>query len=387
MKIAYILDAFPKISETFILNEILAMQDKGIEIEVFAFTMPKEKKVHSQTQKVNNVKYFNNTFFFKKIYAHFYWFFKNPIKYVYTAFLAINIENGLLKLFLLNLYDVMIVDRKKTNHIHAHFGKTASNMAMLINLLTGTPFTFTTHRYDIFQDPPGNYKIKSNLAKKHITISEFNKRYLLDKFGIAPDKIKVIHCGIDFQTINQKMKNTDANIILSVGRLDKQKGFDNLIKACLELKKLNIAFQCLIIGDGIEKTNLSKLIENLELTNNIFLRGSMIQTEVLDLLSTSKLFVLASRSEGIPVSLMEAMAVGVPVIGPKVTGVGELIEDGEEGFLVEPEQIKLLSKKIELLLNDAGLREKFIKKGYEKVYRYFNLKTETDKLFEIWNMP
>ena len=385
MKVAYVLDTFPKISETFILNEILEMQKNGIEIEVFAFSKTNEDKSHSGISNIKKIEYYSKHKITEELRHHFYLFLTHPKNYLKALLFSLNWKNQVLKLFINKISFILLIDKAKPDHIHAHFGHRASNMAMLINLLYGTPFTFTTHRYDIFDAPPRNYKIKSELAKKHITISEFNKRYIIDKFNVAERNISVIHCGVDFQRKFPVRNLSNENIILSIARLEKLKGLDVLIKTCAELKKKQIQFQCLIAGDGAERIKLEQLINEYSLDSQVKLLGNITQDEIFELLSKASIKVLPSRSEGIAVALMEAMAMKVPVISTDIYGIPELIDDGMSGFLVEPENVLKLTEKIETLLKNSELRQKFSENGYRKVYTEFNLSTETSKLLKIWN--
>lgn len=384
MKVIYILDVFPKISETFILNEILEIQRKGITIEVFAFSRANEDKIHPSVKEINYLYYLPRKNFCKLVYAHLYWFFKKPHTYAKALLFALRPSNEISKLFLKNLYDVILISGRDADHIHAHFGRVSSNLALLTHLLTGVDFTFTTHRYDIFESPSRNYKIKSTLAKRHIAISEYNKKYIVERFGVDEEKISVIHSGIDFEQTFPPVKHNGEAIIISVARLDKQKGLDNLIKACYKLKKQGIIFKCLILGEGPERRKLEKLIEELNLVDEVKLLGNKTQSEVFESLATAAIKVLSSRSEGIPVSLMEAMALRVPVIGPNVNGVSELIENGKCGFLVLPNDIDSLVEKIKVLLSNDELRKGFAEAAYNKVLKDFNLEIETDKLVKIW---
>lgn len=383
MKAVYIIDSFPRITTTFILNEILEIQAKGVDVEVMAFEGSKENRVHPRVSEVKAISYFANDRV-SPLKAHAHFFFRNPLRYINTLLLALNADHEIYSFFRRNLNYAYMVSRAKPNHIHAHFGKNASNLSMLVHLLTGIPYSFTTHRYDIFERPPKNYRIKSRLAKRHITISQYNKDYIVKEFNVEPRCIDIVHCGIDFTRIPVVSPNYASTRIISVARLEKFKGRDILIKACAELKKEGIQFECLIVGDGPEKEALDQLIKELGVGNEVKLYGNAIQDEVFKLMSESAIKVLSSYSEGIPVALMEAMAMNIPVIGPKITGVPELIEDGKEGFLVEPGDVKLLALRMKTLLLDQNLRRSFVQKAYVKVRALFDNKVETDKLLAIW---
>jgi len=383
MKVIEIIDTFPKISETFILREILAIQKKGVDIEVFAFTKPNQNIIHAEVNDVRKVTYFLKSTFSEKIYAHFYWFLKKPFTYMKTALFAVNRHNGIGRLFVENLYDVIIINNQKPEHIHAHWPKSA-DFAMLVYLLTDVPYTFTTHRYEIFDNPSKNYKIKSKLAKKHVTVTEYNRQYIIHNFGVDARDITVVHSGLDFTRSYPVADSKGKNTMISIARLEKNKGLDILIRACSLLKKEKFVFECLIAGDGSERGNLDGLIKELGLLQEVKILGYKSQEEIIELLGRAKLLVLPSRSESLGNVFTEARACRVPVIGPNTLGVPEVITDGVDGFLVEPDNIDELVNKIKTLLTNEPLREKFIEKGFRKAFEQFNVDYETSKLLRLW---
>jgi len=383
MKVIEIIDRFPKVSETFILREILAMQKKGVDIEVFAFEKYDEGIEHPEVNDVRKVTYFPKTTFFDEVFAHFHWCFKRPFTYLKTARFAMNPHNGVRRLFLHNLSGVVIIYCQKPDHIHAHWLQ-SSDFAMLIHLLTGISYSFTTHRAEIFDVSPENYEIKSELAKKHITVTEYNRNYIVHHFGVDESEIAVIHSALDFTRNYPVADSTGKNTIVSIGRLEKVKNLDALVRACSVLKEKKFDFECLIAGEGSQKVTLERLIESLNLSDEVKLLGYKTQQEILDLLSRARLLVLPSRSEGWPNVFTEAWACKVPVIGPNIMGIPDILQDGEDGFLVEPDDIDMLAGKIEILLTNESLRKKFVENGYRKAFEQFNLDTETDRLLDIW---
>ena len=388
MNIIYILYEFPNLTETYILNEILMVQRKGIAVNIFAFGKTNENMIQPGMGKIKNLSYMSEKNILKLLYGHLYWLIKNPVNYIYVLFFAIKPSNGIRRLFLIRLYDIIKITKCKPQHIHAHFGGKAADMAMLVNLLTGISFTFTTHAHDIFYMPPPNYRIKSRLAKKHITIANYNKKHIVKKFSVRPTDVEVIHCGFDFNfTRKSSLPSQDnKNLIMTVARLEEVKGLDILIKACSELKKQGVYFTCFIIGGGSQKKYLGQIIDELYLNDKVRLLGSKTYDEVLDLISEATVVVLPSRSEGIPNALIEAMALKIPVVGSNIGGVPELIEDGNSGFLVKPGNALQLTEKIKILLSDISLRKTFAENGFIKVRKEFNLDTEVDKLINLWKI-
>lgn len=395
MKVAYLLNIFPKISETFILNEMLVMQKKGVSVEVFAYADQKEAFVHPNVRGIKSVTYFFKANIFQILFAHLYWLLKNPAGYFRAVGFVLKHGDRIRKLFVVHLYDTVLVHRSKSDHLHAHFGESlgdiaSANLAMVLHVLSGIPYTFTTYAHDIFDKPATNYPIKSGLAKKHITVSEYGKRYLVEKLGVEEKDIHVVVSGIDFEQVSAFAKRADGasapdkKIILCIARLSKEKGLEILVKACKLLADAGTEFQCVIIGDGVLRGSLQGLIRELGLSGRVVLAGHQTQPQVFEWLNKATLMVLPSYSEGIPLSLMEAMAFRVPVVASDICGNPELIQSGENGFLVPAGDVEGFAEKIKELLENERLREAFIKTGYEKVFREFNLDTQVDKLLQIW---
>jgi len=384
LKVVYILEAFLRRSETFILNEIVGLQERGVDVIVYAFNEEKAGHQHLECKRVKDVRYFPKLNKLQKIGAHIYWLINQPEKYYELLKLVFNPAAGIKRCFISHLAYVKLVLREKPDIVHAHFGWGASDFALLLHLLSGVQYTFTTHGTDVLNFPPRNYRFKSRLAKKHITVSQFNKRFLIEKHNVPEQYIDVVYCGINLSRIYPERKTPIDNLIVCVARLDFIKGVDVLIKACHKLKQQNINVKCLIIGEGPDKPYLEELINNLHMKESIKLEGGLPQEEVFEILSKSKIKVLPSRCESMGVALMEAMAMRVPVIAPGVAGVSELVEDGRSGFLVSPNDVDTMAEKIKLLLNNNQLYERFVENGYQKICQKFKSSDQINRLMDIW---
>lgn len=385
MNVTYIVDAFPRISQTFILNEVLEVQRQGITVQVFSLDRPNEPVVHPGVAEVRHILYPPKGRRSRLLSAHGYWFLTRPRRYIKALFYAVRHSGGnTAALFFKKINWVSFISRTRPDHLHAHFGHRSASLAMLASMLTGVRYTFTSHGYDVFVTPPDDYPIKTKLAKRHIAVSEYNRQYLARRFGIPDKKISVIHCGVDFRPSMPRHTPQAMPRVISVARLEPEKALDVLVQACAMLKKEGMAFHCLIVGEGTERVALECLINDLGLQDVVRLAGALPQNRVFELLAESTVKVLSSRSEAMGVALMEAMAIGVPVIGPRVNGVGELVEDGKEGFLVPPGDVACLADRLKRLLLDKELRDVFAQRAYQKVKAQFNLECEVQKLLEIW---
>jgi colanic acid/amylovoran biosynthesis glycosyltransferase len=409
MKILYFLGAFPKLSETFILNEITELIDLKNQITIISGHKPKEKKIHDKVKKydlINKTRYLNFYPFSKtQKYSRLKIFeegtkelFKNKIltqeQKLKLLKLCYNNKIGreiTFKRFLCCLETIKIIKENNIEHIHCHFASENVNIINIINQIQTISYTFTTHAYDIFINPDKNIKKWADNAKKVITISEYNKRYMIDNFGIDKNKIEVIHCGIELDKFSPiKYNNKGTFKILSIARLTEKKGIRYLIEACKILKDKNISFKCNILGDGILKDELQKLIEKLNLNGIVILKGRVTQDEVLKEFENCNVFVLPcveaanGDKDGIPVSLMEAMAREIPVISTDVTGNPELIENDISGLIVSQKDAKSLAESIIKIKNDNNLAEKIRKKGREKVMKEFNIEKNVKRLKEVF---
>ena len=395
-RIAYILNNFPALSETFIVNEILELKRAGFDIRIYARKKQESTKCGKDVLDLaKEVYYFheNEAPILRKMYLHLYFLFRSPIRYIRaTLFVKSLGDKGTLWRFRQSVFLAKKIVDTKSEHIHAHFANLATEYAMWVSKLTGIPYSFTTHAVDIFADPKF-IKEKINNAKFVVTISNYNKNYFIENYpGINSEKIKVIHCGVKIPPPeNLIKKETDIFTILSVGRLVRKKGFSYLIDACSILRhKEGIDFKCEIIGEGPQRDVIRQCIISNKLDGLVTLRGELAHEEVLRNLKKADLFVLPSITEldnnrdGIPVSLMEAMAAGVPIISTTVSGIPELVKDGA-GLLVPEKDVGALSeaiRKIYRLKEDE--RRKMGEVGRRIVETEFNPKYEIEKLVRLF---
>lgn len=222
-------------------------------------------------------------------------------------------------------------------HIHAHHGYFSSWVAMVAARLLGIGFSFTLHGSDLLLHPAW-----LNLKLKHcdfcVTISEFNRRHILANYPeIAPDKILVQHLGVHVRAAANYIPATNRRFtVLAVGRLHPVKDHGFLLRACNEITSHGIPLCCWIAGEGPEREALQQKIFDLNLCGSVHLLGHLSPSQLDVCYNNADLIVLTSRSEGIPLTLMEAMVRGKPVLAPAISGIPELIRDGITGFLYDP---------------------------------------------------
>ena len=240
--------------------------------------------------------------------------------------------------FLGACYAVQLQEHDVT-HIHVHHGYFASWIAMTAASLLGISYSLTLHGSDLLLH--ANYlDVKLAACRFCVTISEYNRRYILAHYALAQEKVIVSRMGVEVpeQISAQRLgeEGRDVFRLLAVGRLHRVKDHEFLIKACARLATGSRNFECSIAGEGPERRKLERLITNLGLAQEVHLLGHVDRPRMGALYERADVVVLTSRSEGIPLVLMEAMARGKIVLAPAITGIPELVMTGKTGFLYEP---------------------------------------------------
>jgi glycosyltransferase involved in cell wall biosynthesis len=237
----------------------------------------------------------------------------------------------------MGVYLAILLRKHAVQHIHVHHGYFAAWVAMVAARLLGITYSLTLHGSDLLVR--GDYlDMKLANCKFCITISEFNRRYIFEHYPLTPAaRILVQRMGVECTTrrppLEDRLMNASCFRILAVGRLHPVKDHAFLIEACRRLTDQGVDFLCRIAGDGPERGRLSELIRDLNLNSHVELLGELSRAELPAAYSWSDVVVLTSKSEGIPLTLMEAMAMGKLVLAPNITGIPELVINGKTGFL------------------------------------------------------
>ena len=240
--------------------------------------------------------------------------------------------------------------QRGVEHIHVHHGYFASWMAMVAAQLLGITYSLTLHGSDLLLH---GVFLEEKLRKcaAAFTVSEFNLRFLQDRYPECANKIRLRRLGTTLRTSRPRrtLDPDEPLVILTIGRLHAVKDHNFLLQSCTRLKTHGMKFLCLIAGDGPERKHLESKIRSLGLRSEVKLLGHVPHPQVDRLLSAADLFVLTSRSEGIPVALMEAMAEGIPVLAPDITGIPELVSDGSTGFLYPAGSLDSFVERVEFI--------------------------------------
>jgi len=261
-------------------------------------------------------------------------------------------------------------------HIHVHHGYFASWVAMVAARLLDIEYSVTLHGSDLLLH--GAYlDAKLKHCSFCVTVSEFNRRFVLDHYpDVEPAKILVRRLGVDSSCAAispaQAAQPSEHLMMLAVGRLHAVKDHAFLLRACHELKKRHTNFSCLIAGEGPERPWLEHLIRNLGLDAHVKLLGHLSRQQLGARYEWCDLVVLTSRSEGIPLALMEAMAHGKTVLAPAITGIPELVKDGETGFLYRAGSLEDFTAKIETIRTSYPVLPRLRHAARQHVHEHFD---------------
>jgi colanic acid/amylovoran biosynthesis glycosyltransferase len=272
----------------------------------------------------------------------------------------------------LGLYYALLIRGSRPEHIHVHHGYFSSWIAMVAARLLGINFSMTLHGSDLLLHP-AYLDVKLKECSFCVTISEFNRSYILERYPeIQPAKIIVRRMGVDPANHLIKVPPKGPLTMLSVGRLHPVKDHDFLVRACRMLKDRGLPFVCLIAGDGPERVSVEGLIRDLNVRDEIRLLGHLSRHQLDIRYAAADLVVLTSRSEGIPLVLMEAMVRGVPVLAPTITGIPELVLDGKNGFLYHPGSLEDFVAKVELVHRSESVLGPLGRAARQHVLQHFN---------------
>ena len=401
LKVTYIMSRFPKITETFVLFEMLAVEQQGVQVELYPLLREKTDVMHPEARSFMERAHFQPFVSWPILRSNVHFLLRKPRAYLGTLWTAMRTNwgswryfSGVLGIFPKSVHFAFLMAEDEVDHVHAHFASHPAAAAFIINRLTGIPYSFTGHGSDLNRD---QHMLCEKVAQAAfvVPISDFFKEMIVEHCGEQyRDKVIVVHCGVDtrvFQPIQaHKQKDSGMFSIYSVGTLHEVKGQTYLIEACRLLEERGVKFSCHFIGDGPDLAVLSEQVKQAGLTDMVHFHGRCTHQEVVELLQDADVLVTPSvptkdgRREGIPVVLMEAMASGLPVIATAISGIPELVEDKLNGFLTPAGDAPAIASALERLYNDPDLRQQFAQAGREKVIDEFDLYKNASTLARLF---
>ncbi|MGA9754007.1 MAG: glycosyltransferase family 4 protein, partial [Desulfobaccales bacterium] len=271
-------------------------------------------------------------------------------------------------------------------HLHAHFANAPASVALMAAALAGISFSFTAHAYDIFID---KLLLPAKLAAAAFVACEsrYNRRYLEEHYPKAHlEHLEVVRSGLDTARFcPHPHPQGIPPCIIAVGRLVETKGFHVLVEACARLRDQGLACRCLIIGDGPEAGRLRHLVNALGVSDRVILKGKLQPAALMPYFRRADVLAMPScvrnqDADGLPNVLTEAMAMEIPVVATRVSGIPELVVDGETGLLIAPDDAPALAEALARVLRDQNMARRLARAGRDRVVAQFNGETSARQL-------
>ena len=390
MRVAYVIRSWPRLSQTFVLNEILALERLGVHITIFAMTRAAEPFVQPQVADVAAQVHYLDSSETHSARAHLRLAARSPKRYSATLGFAVTrrgLHGGYTRSGALEAFDraVLVADsldaqRRESpfTHIHAHFAHDPALIGLLAHRLTGLPFSFTAHARDLYQIPDSALVGRAKEASAVVTCCRTNAEHVTKVVGDGVTLVKLIYHGVDLQMFRPALERHHNGVprIVSVGRHVEKKGFDDLLHASALLAESGRKFTCEIYGDGPARAQLEALRDELGLSGIVRFCGARTQAELPAVYQSADVFALTPRvtadgdRDGVPNVLVEAMACGIPIVSTRVGGVSELVNDGSDGLLATANDPSSIAARLAELLDDAARRRRLGEEAARSVTRF-----------------
>jgi len=397
VRVAYIFGGFPYFSQVFNLEEIKGLLERRLDLLVFSVIKPRGYQSvisHSSYRVLEDAIIYGPSLLSSDLWkSQLHYLVRKPLLYLWL-YVYIVLGHGLrLKTTLKTLvflpiafHFARLMEERGVSRIHAGMSRYAATYAMVISRITGLPFSFTMHGPKSFLEG-AMHREKLRNATWVTTISEFNRKLIgtfTDEIGMK--KVHVVRIGIDTDRFffRRSAGKRGEFSVLSIARMDRDKGLDMLISAAAYLKDRVNGLSLTLVGDGPLRSELEDQARELGIAGIVRFTGAIEQEDVRNEYEKADVFVLPSFWEGIPVVLLEAMAVGVPVVATRITGIPELITDGENGLLVPTGQKVAVALAILKLYDDRSLIEKFARAGRRKVEQEYSTRQRVETLHTLF---
>jgi colanic acid/amylovoran biosynthesis glycosyltransferase len=399
--VAYVMSRFPKLTETFVLNELLEVQELGVDVSIYPLLREHDTLLHPGAEAmIVRARYLP---FLAWSFAASHARFLRRRPRAYLSSLADLVRDNLgkprflaagLVLFPKIVHAAALMASQGIDHIHCHFARHPALAGLIISRLTGIPYSFTAHGSDVHVDRRMLCR-KLAEARFAITISEFNRAVIEGDCGPVPrTKLETLHVGVDTSVFSpgpavRPASNEELRIVC-VGTLHEVKGQVHLIEACALLRDRGIGVTCRLVGRGPDGPMLRRTIERLRLQDVVTLVGPLARDAIIGELRSADVLVAPSvvsargQREGIPVVLMEAMSCGLPVVASRLSGIPELVDHDRNGLLFSPGRADELADALAHLARDPSLRKRLGNAGRATIERDFDLRSNAAKLVAMF---
>ena len=412
--IGIVVKRWPRLSETFVLSEILGLEGAGLRLHVYALMDSHEQAfqdaVRSVQAPVTYLRSGTRADWRVLFSAQWEMLRRRPGPYLRTLcyVLARRRHRSTFVHFFEAARLAVLLREHRVTHLHAHFAHGPTSVAHFVSLLDDVPFSFTGHAKDIYLTARDLLAVKVAAARFVATCTAHNVAYLRELAASADHaKIHLVYHGVDSGRFSPEAvpRQVDAERsdtksggrpfrLMAVGRLVEKKGHTHLLRACALLRERGVRFTLAIYGSGPKREEILALVQKLGLGDVVRLHGSRTQEELIALYREADVFVLSPRvldsgdRDGIPNVLMEAMSVGVPVVATEVSGIPELIEHDKSGLLVRPDDEVALASAVQRLLDPAhgpSLRARLGSEGRRRVVEHFEAAKHLQAMVDLLN--
>lgn len=381
LRVGYVVRSWPRLSQTFIVQEIRALEQRGVEVEVYSLSRSDETLVQREVAAL-----------------------RAPVVHLDPPATPVQWLTGARRVVALAMAHPVVVGRvllgrrwergyhaasrlvclsqaaqlaarvragrrsgRRLHHLHAHFAHDPAGVASIVSATTGVPFSFTAHARDIFQLDRSLLAERVAGAAATVTICDANLSHIRSLARPQDDgRIHLVHNGLDLHEFPEaEHRDADGPLrIVTIARLVEKKGLDDLVAACAGLRRAGVDFTCRIFGDGPLQSSLSSTISRHQLDGVVTLEGSRTRAELVEVLASSDVFALLpfvtadGDRDGIPTVLVEAMACGLPVVSTAVAGIPDLVRHDHNGLLLQPRDVAGATSALVRLASNPSERQR-----------------------------
>jgi colanic acid/amylovoran biosynthesis glycosyltransferase len=400
-RIGYVLKKYPRVSETFVLDEILALEAAGVDLSILSLRLPDDGRFHPDLSRVRATVDYLPGFSGAGVLAGFESLSDlgiRPEQLARALDFARRLPEG--KRHGIVVQGLLLAERTvrhRLGHLHAHFMTVAAHAAYLAHLFTSVPFTVTAHAKDVYRHTvdPAVFREVARAATAVVTVCEANRRYLAERvLAGAPGRVVRVYNGVPLDEVRRGPgRDRDPRLIAAVGRLVEKKGFAVLLSALRLLADRGVEFRCVLAGTGDQREALLARRRRLGLEDRVELPGALPRQDVLALMDRARVLAApcVTGSDGnrdaLPTVLLEALAMELPVVTTPVGGIPEIVEHERHGLLVPEHDPTTLAAALERLLTDQGLWSRCARRCREKATATFDRARTAETLLEVFAEP
>ncbi|MDP9444909.1 MAG: glycosyltransferase family 4 protein [Actinomycetota bacterium] len=391
-RVGYVLKMYPRFSETFILNEILALEADGTNLDIFSLRPPSDGHFHEALAAVRaSVTYLPHRVRVDELWEVL----RRALQDLPRLPMHLDEVLGVPAAEATAAVQLALQVRERgIPHLHAHFGSVATTVARLAARLCDIDYSFTAHAKDIFHESvaPGDLLGKLADASAVVTVSDFNVDYLRDRYGAAAHRVVRIYNGLDLNQYSYAEPRHRPPLVVGVGRMVEKKGFGHLVDAVALLRRQRRAVRLALVGTGELQPALRAQVTMLGLTGCVEFLGPLTQARTREVvrgaaaLAAPCVVAADGNRDGLPTVLLEAMALGTPCVSTPVTGIPEVIRDGETGLLVPERDPGALAGALDRLLDDPELRCRLAAAARSRVERDFDVRRSARQLRRMFGL-